>query len=296
MEASSLRRRVVLLVVVAVVAAQAVGVCAETEEPEPALVYESVGEPAESAPAAEGPPAVELQLGGYLPAFSTNLRVDARVQGETVGTGIDFEEALGLDEDARIWRLDGRWRVGRKSRIGFAYYRFDRSAEAIVEEDIEWGNTIFPAGIGVIAGFDNRIIVLNYAQTFAETEQWDVAGSIGVHYMHFAASLEGTGGSQLEGSASAPAPLPMIGVDALYRASPQWRFGAKAEGLAISIGDYSGRWVDLGLTAEYFPAPHWAIGLGLNNLSIDLSADSENLLGELEYEQVGLRWFVTGWF
>jgi hypothetical protein len=298
MEASSLRRRVVLLVVVAVVAAQAVGVCAETEEPEPALVYESAGEPAESTPAAEGPPAVELQLGGYLPAFSTNLRVDARVQGETVGTGIDFEEALGLDEDARIWRLDGRWRVGRKSRIGFAYYRFDRSAEAIVEEDIEWGDETFPAGAGVAANFRTRMLILNYQQTLIESEQWDVAGSLGLHYFNFTTTLEtvGPGAIDLEASASAPAPLPMIGVDALYRASPQWRFGAKAEGLAISIGDYSGRWVDLGLTAEYFPAPHWAIGLGLNNLSIDLSADSENLLGELEYEQVGLRWFVTGWF
>lgn len=300
MEASNLPRDVVILMVVVAVAARAVAFGAETEEPEPVLVYESggeAGEPKEPAEGArEGPPAVELQIGGYLPALTTNLRVDARLEGETLGTDIDLEGVLGLDEDMRTWRLDGRWRVGRKSRIGFAYYRFDRSAQATLEEDIEWEGVTFPAGLGVIAGFDNRIIILNYAQTFAESEQWDVAGSIGVHYMHFAASLEGTGGSELAKAASAPAPLPMIGLDALYQLNPQWRFGFRAAGLAVSIDDYSGRWTDSGLTVEYFPAPHWALGLGLSDLTVDVSADSDNLLGQLEYEEVGLRWFVTTLF
>ena len=302
MKASSLRSPVVLLAVIIVVAAQAVAACAETEETESVLVYESGGEaaaPEEPVEATgEGTPPLEIQLGGYLPSFNTKLRVDVRGEERTFGREIDFEGAIDLAKDDRLVRLDGRWRVGRKSRVGFAYYRSDRSTEAVLEEDIEFGDITFPAGAGVAANFNMRMMILNYMQTLIENEQWDVAGSLGLHYFHFATDLEtvGPGDVDLEARASAPAPLPMIGLDALYRASPQWRFGAKAEGLAISIGDYSGRWVDLGLTAEYFPAPHWAVGIGLSDLTIDLSADSDKLLGKLEYEQVGLRWFVTGWF
>ncbi len=298
MDASALRRGVLFLTVVAAVAAHGVAVGAEMDEPEAVLVYESAGETTESGTPAERARPLEIQLGGYLPAFSTKLRVDVRGEELEFGTEIDFEDVLGLTTDDHLVRLDGRWRVGRRSRVGFTYYWYDRSARAVLEEDIQWRDITFPAGAGVSSTFETRMIVLKYMHTLAESERWDVAGSLGVHYLHFAARLEtiGLDPNNLEARASAPAPLLMIGFDALYRVSPQWRLGAKWEGLAIKVGDYSGRWTDLGLTAEYFPAPHWALGLGLSDLLTDLSADADQLLGELEYRQVGLRWFVTGLF
>lgn len=235
-----------------------------------------------------------LQIGRYLPAFFTELRVDSRELGE--GTDINFEDQLGLDKDLGIWRADGQWRIGRKQRVGFSYYRFDRDASALLEEDIEFGEVIFPAGAGVASDLEVTLVLAKYLYSFRQTERTDYAASIGVHYLGTSVSLETTSGPDLSASAAADLPLPMIGLEAVHLAGRNWRLRGDLEFLSISLGDYSGFWRSFDVSAAYYPNETYGIGLGYSAFVVDADADRDTLLGEIEYRYRGLRVFgVARW-
>jgi hypothetical protein len=244
----------------------------------------------------QGKPKWEVQVGGYLPAFSTKLRADVRGEELELGGKIDLEDDLGLDDRQTIYRLDGTYRLSRKGEIDFTYYRFSRSARAVLEEDIEFEGTVFPAGSGVVSDSKSTFYILRYARLLHEAERSAVYGAIGLHYTQFAFDIETTGGTPLAESVSADAPLPTIGFMGTYRLSPMWRLGWELTGMALSIGDYSGAWLDGEGTIEYFFRDNLAIGLGLSAFRADVDADTDDLLGGLEYRHVGPRLFGTVMF
>jgi hypothetical protein len=238
----------------------------------------------------------QLQFGGFLPAFSTKLRVDSKVLPDHPGTEIDIEEDLKLDKRQRIYRLDATWRHTRKSSFGFTYYTFSRGATATLEQDVEFEDVTFPAGSGVATDSDTTLLIVKYVRSLQKTDRSELSAQIGIDYLRTAIKLTGTGGSLLAESTSVSAPLPVIGLSGTHMLSPQWRVGGEFAGLAISIGDYSGSWYDLGATIEYFPREGVAIGLGVSSFRTKLEADTEKLLGELEYKYTGPRFFVSGYF
>ena len=241
-------------------------------------------------------PRWEVQFGGFLPAFSTKLRVDSKALPDHPGTEIDIEEDLSLDKRKRIYRLDATWRHTRKSSFGFTYYTFNRRATVTLERDVEFEDVTFPAGSGVATDLDTTLIIVKYVRSLRKTDQSELSAQIGIDYLRTAATLTGTGGSLLAEGASVGAPLPVIGLRGTYLLSPQWRVGGEFSGLALNIGDYSGSWYDLGATIEYFPRDDLAFGLGVSSFRTNLEADTEKLLGKLEYKYTGPRFFVTGYF
>jgi hypothetical protein len=233
-----------------------------------------------------------LQIGRYFPAFFTELRVDSHELGE--GTELNLEDQLGLDKNLGIWRADAQWRIGRKQRVGFSYYHFDRHASAVLEEDTQVGDTIFPAGAGVATDLDVTLLLARYLYSCRQTEKTDVAASIGVHYLDTAVSIETTPGRDLSASAAADLPLPTIGVEVVHLAGRNWRLRGDLEWMAISLGDYSGSWRDFDVTAAYYPNETYGIGLGYSAFVVDADADREKLLGKIEYRYRGFRVFGVG--
>ena len=241
-------------------------------------------------------PKWEVQVGGYLPALSTKMRAETEVDGSLIGGEVDFEEDLDLDDKHSIFRVDAIYRLSERSAIDLTYYEFGRDATAMLTEDVQWRDIVFPAGSGVASSVDTKLIIAHYGWVLTESERSEVMGKVGLHYFRTAAKLEETGGSGLVERASASVPLPTIGLEATRWLSPKWRLGGEFVGLSLNIGDYKGTWVDLGGTIEYFPNPDYAIGLGLSAFRLSIDADADNLLGALRYSHVGPRFFGTARF
>jgi len=268
-------------------------VVAISDKESPALEDGHEGELSSPAHREQETPKWEVHVGTFLPAFTTKLRAEARVSDQTLGGTIDLEGDLGLDDSQNIFRIDSRYHVSRKRAIEFTYYRFDRSARAVLERDIEFEDTVFPEGAGIVANSDTTFYILRYTQLIHQTERSAVRGGIGFHYMEFAADVATTEGATLAESASVSAPLPTLALSGTYTLGPQWRLGWEISGLSLSIGDYSGLWLDMGGTIEYFPRKDLAIGLGLSAFQVDVDADGDDLLGRLEYRHIGPRVFGT---
>ncbi len=238
----------------------------------------------------------EVQVGGYLPALSTKIRAETEVDGSPIGGDVDFEDDLDLDDTHRIFRVDAIYRLSDRSSVDLTYYEFGRDATAMLTEDVQWGDVVFPAGSGVASSVDTKLVIAHYGWVLTESERSEVMGKVGLHYFRTAAKIEGTGGSDLVERASASVPLPTIGLAVTRWLSEQWRLGAEFVGLSVDIGDYKGTWLDLGGTIEYFPSPDYAIGLGASAFRLSIDADSDNLLGALRYSHVGPRFFATARF
>ncbi len=259
---------------------------------------------ADAQPAAEGEvlaaperkPKWEVQIGGYLPALSTEMRAETEVDGSLIGGEVDFEEDLDLDDKHSIVRVDVIYRLSERSTVDLTYYEFGRDATAMLTEDIQWRDVVFPAGSGVASSVDTKLVIAHYGWVLTESERSEVMGKVGLHYFRTAAKIEGTGGSGLVERASVSVPLPTIGLEATRWLSPQWRLSGEFVGLSLSIGDYKGTWLDFGGTIEYFPNRDYAIGLGLSAFRLNVDADADNLLGALRYSHVGPRFFATAQF
>ena len=87
----------------------------------------------------------QISGGGTFLIYSTTLRIDPEGGGE--GTEIDAEEVLGLEKTNFQPRVAGRFRMGRRHELELGYQWADRSAEKILTQTIEIGDSTFDAGL-----------------------------------------------------------------------------------------------------------------------------------------------------
>ena len=131
----------------------------------------------------------KLSAGGFFPGFSSEMTIDVMADGEN--KTIDVEEDLGLKSSTNTFRVDGYWRVGPRHRITVGYYALNRSGTRVLETDIEWEDVVYPVGVNIDSQVDFDVIPISYAYSFLKRENWEIAASIGVHWMKIDTSIEG---------------------------------------------------------------------------------------------------------
>src|SRR5690349_18212342 len=61
-----------------------------------------------------------FELGGYFPKSATTAQLDSTSAG--VGTIVDFENLLGMDDHAQAGNLSARWRFTERWRLEASYF------------------------------------------------------------------------------------------------------------------------------------------------------------------------------
>ena len=186
-----------------------------------------------------------ITAGVFFPHKSFKIRVDGRDPEEE----IDFEEALGLDDDEVVGSLTFRWRFGktRKWSLWGQYWGVSDSAGAVLTEDIEWEDVVFQEGTFARGGVEQEIVRIFIGREFFTTQPNHEFGlGVGVHWMSLDAFIEGqvlTSEGDLvfrRESVSEDFPLPNIGAWYGYSWGPNWLFQARLDWLSASAGDYDG--------------------------------------------------------
>jgi len=231
-----------------------------------------------------------VNIGYFLPAVSTKLRADSVTLGR--GTEINLEDDLGLDSNQNTGIVNAYVRLAQRHRVGLGYFRLNRSATGLIDKTIQFEDRVFVVNTQVSTKFNNDIIFFNYMYSVFQKKNAELSLALGLHYMSTETSLSTSGGS-ISSSTDAQAPLPVIGLEYRYAATPKLHLGLLAQWFEVDAGDFSGAIRNLNASLEYFVQKNVSVGVGYNNFNINVDATGSNFLGELDWTYKGFQAFTS---
>ena len=248
---------------------------------------------ADSAQLPLGEERVKLDIGAFIIDVGTGASLTfSEADG---GQEIDFEDDLGLTSSKSVFRVDGYWRFAPRHRLNLAYYAFNRSADTRLETEIRWEDLVLPIGSDVTTEVKWELIPVSYAYSFYKNRKWEIAGSVGIHWMNMSATIrsETSIGDSIvitkrEESATS-GPLPVLGIHVDYQPARKWLVGGKVQYFDTDYEEYDGAVFDAGLYAEYLVDRNWSVGVGYNYFYIHVDVDEDDWDGNLEYEYSGIQ-------
>jgi hypothetical protein len=238
-----------------------------------------------------------LSLGTFLLSTSTQIRVDGSTGR---GTEIDTSRDLGI-QDADRFRVDGYWRFADRHKLRVLYFDATNSASKTLQRDVEIGDTVFPVNLTIDSRFQTRVAELAYEYAFLRRDNYEIAGTIGVHDLHFGLNVSATQSNsmqtlQLDRKADASGPLPVIGLRGVWRFHPKFYVDAQAQFFKISLDPYDGRLDDFNASVVWTPFKHFGLGVGYNEFVTRVNVSADRFNGDLRWRYGGARIFITGSF
>lgn len=240
--------------------------------------------------------------GWFLPAFSTDMRID----GEGgAGDEISLGDDLGLDEDQSGALLGFEWRFANRHRLGANWSSFSQNGTRTFDEDIVIGDTTFPFEAIVKTSWSLDLIPITYSYSFIKGEKNEFAGTFGIHLDRFELRVRAetnVSGDVLDlrSDHSADLPLPMLGLRYDHHFSDSWTAGIGLSYFTIEFGEDTlnarGSLYNARANIEYRFRGRYGAGLGIDAFKLDIEADKSSLRGEYVYDYWGPQLYLTARF
>ncbi|MCE9657643.1 MAG: hypothetical protein K8R60_03720 [Burkholderiales bacterium] len=243
-------------------------------------------------------------IGGFV--LSTDLK--ARLNGESTNNAdVDFDKTFGKGSDQTRARADVLWRITPTQHLRFLYFQNTTQRKRVIDEDIQWGDDVFTAGGEVKATNKFNIAEVAYEYAFIRQPTFELAGTLGVHWMDIGIKLKGdamitdsegnttsVSGTSKKGSVSAP--LPVIGIRAGWVVAPQVYLDAQAQYFKAKVDNIDGSVLDLRAGATWMFSQNFGVGAGYNRFTTNVKVEKNNFDGRLRMGYQGLQVFLTGAF
>jgi hypothetical protein len=233
-----------------------------------------------------------LSLGSFILNSDTEIRFD----GDTGrGTPIDWEQTFGGGDSTRF-RIDGHWRFGDTDRhkVRFMWFNSTRTGSRTIDEDIEFGDQVYPVNAKVNSEFSFDIYELAYEYAFLKRDTYELDGTIGVHLaslgMGLKAKAADSGGAlivDVKREGTIDAPLPVIGLRGIWQLPHHFSIDAGAQFFSLSIDQYDGSLQDYRVMLNWQPKKWLGFGLGYNQFDVDLDVDGDKFNGNLNWKYNG---------
>ena len=229
------------------------------------------------------------RLSFNLGAFNVNFDSVARVSGDTLGTRIRFEDALGLDDTEVVLRLDASYRFAERSSVQIEYIDLSRDGTNTIDREIIIDDTTYTVGSRLDTSFDYRALKLAYTHSIWQTSAYDIGLSAGL--LVFDLDLQVVSDSGLREGDDDTSPFPMLGLRGSWQLQPQLFLRVHLEYFTIDSGDVDGQLEDYLVALEYRFKEGWGAGLGYNYL--DLEVENTDSRDEFFYEYDGLMLYLN---
>ncbi len=238
-----------------------------------------------------------IAVGTFIVETDTTLRLDGDA-GEQ-GVPIDWERNFG-DDNVNRFRLDGFWRFGDRHKLRALVFSSSRSASRTLDENIEWGGDTFQANATIDGKIKFSIYELAYEYAFMRRENYELAASLGLHYLDYEATLQGNAiaagtaeTADIEEAGSVGAPLPVFGLRGTWLLSQTFSIDVSGQYFSLSYGDYDGNIQDYRALLNWQPRSWLGIGVGYDRFAVDLDVDSNNFKGRMDWSYKGPMIFYS---
>lgn len=238
-----------------------------------------------------------LEASAYFPKIDSSLEVNSTAN-TAIGTEVDLEGDLGLDNDEILPAFLAGARLGSNFSIIGEYYAIGRDATKSLERAITIEGVTYPVNASVTTSFDTDIYRLVIGYSFVRNETMEIGGALGLHATNFDVGVEGMGsvggaGATLQArSQDFLAPLPTIGLFANFQVAPNLTLGARADYLSLSIDDYDGRLLNAQARISYRVMRNVGLGVAYRHVDYRVEVDKERYQGRFEYEFSGPAVFI----
>jgi hypothetical protein len=260
----------------------------------PAIVGLAFGTP---AAVAQLDPAVELRVDLFQGSFDSSLRLDSREFG--VGTELDLEQDLGLEEDVDEVRAELLFRTGDQSRLTIDYMAFDRSAAGPLGRPIRVGDFVFVGDIEVASSVESQFVALGWRYDFLAAPESELGLSFSVAWLTIESEITGSvrlGGTTFSATETGDAegPVPMLGLHGAQWFGDRFRLSGAVRYLEISdLDGWSGSTLDYGARFDWFFLENLGVGVGWSGTDIEAEFDDQDDLGRADYAYDGVRAGLT---
>ena len=262
------------------------------------LILFLTANPSNAADTGEKSPWEKFSFNGGL--FASRSATEVRF-GSGLGVEINMEDALGMESDTNVFRLESYWRFTKnnKHRADFSWFSLNRTAYKKITDDITIkppdGEEIpIPSGTEVSSKYNMDIFQLNYSYSFIQDDRLDFAGSAGLFIMPISFGLDVTGLVDDQVDQSFTAPLPALGLRIDILVAPKWYFRGSSQLFYIEYEGYTGSLINTRTAVEYNPWKHVGLGMGIDSLRMSLQADDPdaipglNFRGNVDFSYIGL--------
>ena len=235
--------------------------------------------------------------GGF---FASRSATEVRF-GSGLGLEVNLEDALGMDADTGVFRLETYWRFtkNKKHRVDLSWFSLNRTANKTITEDItikppEGDDIILEAGTKVNSKYNMDIYQLNYSYSFIQDDRLDFAGMAGLYLMPISFGLDVTGLVDDKVDQSFTAPLPALGLRLDVLVAPKWYFRGSTQLFYLEYEGYTGSLTSTRTAVEYNPWKHVGLGVGIDALRMSIQADDPDaipgleLRGNVDFSYIGL--------
>ena len=240
--------------------------------------------------------------------FISNTNTSVRY-GSGLGVTINLEDALGLEAENQVFRLDTYWRFtdNRRHRFDFSWFSLKRDATRKVTDDI----TINPpnqdeitleSGTVVESFFDLDIYQINYRYSFFQDERIDMSGGLGLYIMPISFGVSSTGLVDEQGDQSFTAPLPVLNMKIDVLIAPKWYFRNGTDVFYVEYAGIVGSLTSFRTGIEYNPWKHFGLGAGVDFMHLYLEGNGQllypdnDLAGTVGFNYVGLNLYGRVFF
>ena len=236
-----------------------------------------------------------LRLGGYSALNAKNL-IRADSNDQPVGAYIDFEDTLGGDTSATVFRLDSRFRFTDSHAIGFSWYNIQFDGNRELEQDISWVGEIIPEGTEIDSELKYNIFKLNYQYSLFHNNIIEVGVIAGFHILQ--TSLTVTRDDINKKSASdSTKPLPIIGLFAEYSFFRDLAAYYNYQVFFINYDDkVRGTMQDFILGLEYRAFRNVALGAAINKYTLGIEVEKPDTTVYVDSNWSGVMLYASVYF
>ena len=209
-----------------------------------------------------------------------------------LGTTVDFEDTLGLDEARFQWHAWGYYRIAPRHKVDVAFVDLSRDNTETLKETITIGDETFFLGTRVKSDFDLFIAQAAYTYSFFQDDRIDFGVTAGVFLLDLDIKVREKDIIGIEEDLDFTFPLPVLGVHMSFAITPELFFTQDFRAFYLEVESLTG------ILLSYYAGVEWnvwkyvGIGAGVNYLNATLEGGDERVLGikldgEVEFESAG---------
>jgi hypothetical protein len=232
---------------------------------------------------------VWVQGAAYWADIDSSARVDS-IGAVTLGTDIDLESDLALEDKQTLPSFSAGWRITPRLILAGDYYSLDRTGTVSAGREIVFDDATFPVAASITSALNSDIYRLTLGYAFIRNARFEAGAALGLHATNFELSLEGqasVGGAAVSATRRSReflAPLPTVGLFANWQVAPRVAINGRVDYLSLAYGDYDGGVTNVQVGASYRFSRHVGIGAIYRFVDYNVDIEKDAWTGSLAYQ------------
>ena len=230
-----------------------------------------------------------IGAGYFAPDLDTKVVVTD--SSGNLGTGISFEQNLGLSDNEGTGMLFVDWRFFKRHAVSYRYFELKRSATTNSSVSIRVGEEVFDVNLPITSFFDITAHEISYSYSLLFDQKKELFVGAGISIQDLALGIQGTESSPdpgeiINSTLASTAPLPTLNMGFDYAFSDKWLFQSRLGWLVVEL-DFA---ADEDLSGEIINANVGILWKAFENVSF--FANYQVFHVDVEYVDAGAKFAV----